>query len=224
VVNNYYRAGPATSGDLRFRICKVDARNSKDQFPGPGKWYVTGNHVDGFPEITADNWTGGVQFAPPAKYRDELIPSPTEKAVRSNEPFPAAPVTTHTAKEAFELVLAHGGASLPRRDAVDTRVTESVRTGKTTTKTGIIETPADVGGWPEYKADTTPVDADADGMPDAWEAKHGLNPKDPADAAKDGDADGYTNVEEYLNGTDPTAFVDYTKPENNVNLLHAKGK
>ena len=56
-------------------------------------------------------------------------------------------------------------------------------------------------------------------MPDEWELKFKLNPQDAADAAQDKDKDGYTNVEEYLNGTDPTVFVDYTKPENNINTL-----
>jgi hypothetical protein len=36
-------------------------------------------------------------------------------------------------------------------------------------------------------------------MPDAWESAHGLDPKDPADAAKDRDGDGYSNIEEWLN-------------------------
>lgn len=56
-------------------------------------------------------------------------------------------------------------------------------------------------------------------MPDEWEKEHGLDPSDAGDNAPDNDGDGYTNVEEYLNGTDPTEFVDYTKPENNVNTL-----
>jgi hypothetical protein len=56
-------------------------------------------------------------------------------------------------------------------------------------------------------------------MPDEWEKKYGLDPNDPSDAAKDLDGDGYTNLEEYLNGTDPTKFIDYAKPENNVNTL-----
>ncbi len=56
-------------------------------------------------------------------------------------------------------------------------------------------------------------------MPDAWEKEYGLNPKDPSDGTKDADGDGYTNVEEYLNGTNPKQFVDYTKPENNIDSL-----
>jgi pectate lyase len=56
-------------------------------------------------------------------------------------------------------------------------------------------------------------------MPDEWEMRYGLDPKDAPDNAMDEDDDGYTNIEEYLNGTDPTEFVDYTKPENNKNTL-----
>ena len=38
--------------------------------------------------------------------------------------------------------------------------------------------------------------------------------------AGDEDKDGNTNVEEYINDTDPTKFIDYRKPENNVSSLH----
>ncbi len=62
-------------------------------------------------------------------------------------------------------------------------------------------------------------------MPDDWEKKYGLDANKADDNSSDKDGDGYTNVEEYLNGTDPTEFVDYTKPENNINSLEkAHGK
>ena len=55
-----------------------------------------------------------------------------------------------------------------------------------------------------YRVEPTPApDADWDGMPDAWETLHGLNPNSAADAARDPDYDGYTNLEEYGNSTDP---------------------
>ena len=44
------------------------------------------------------------------------------------------------------------------------------------------------------------LDADDDGIPDAWETAHGLNPHDPADAALDPDGDGLSNLQEYLLG------------------------
>jgi hypothetical protein len=91
-------------------------------------------------------------------------------------------------------VPAAAGATHPVRDAVDARLVQSLRDG-----TGaLINSPRDVGGWPEYRNATPPTDSDHDGMPDAWEQKHGLNPKDPADSAHFAPS-GYTWIEEYLN-------------------------
>ena len=63
----------------------------------------------------------------------------------------------------------------------------------------IIDSQWEVGGWPEYRGGAPPPDSDRDGMPDAWEKAHGLNPRDASDAARDRDGDGYTNIEEYIN-------------------------
>jgi hypothetical protein len=96
-------------------------------------------------------------------------------------------------------VLASVGASLPSRDSADARIINEVKSG-----TGsIIDSQEQVGGWPELKSARPPVDTDEDGMPDSWERKFGLNPKDPSDGASDKDHDGYTNLEEYLNNTNP---------------------
>ena len=83
----------------------------------------------------------------------------------------------------------------------------------------------DAGDWPRLNSGTAPVDTDNDGMPDEWEVEYGLDPTDANDNSLDTDGDGYTNIEEWLNGTDPTRFVDYTKSELNINAwdeAHAK--
>lgn len=76
-----------------------------------------------------------------------------------------------------------------------------------------------VGGWPELKSAQAPADSDHDGIPDWWEIKYRLNPNDPADANQDLNGDGYTNLEKYLNGLDPTLKLDWRDPKNNINVL-----
>lgn len=49
-----------------------------------------------------------------------------------------------------------------------------------------------------------PDDSDGDGIPDAWELKFGLDPRDAADAVADSDGDGFTSAEEFAAATDPT--------------------
>jgi hypothetical protein len=176
-----------------------------------GKWYVAENFVAGNRKVTSNNWNGGVQFDD-AETEAEI--KALIKKVRSTKPVPAVSITQQSAKKAYLQVLAQAGATLPRRDPVDARIINIVLKGKPTYKNGIIDIPSDVGGWPEYKSAPAPVDSDHDGMPDSWEKKFGLEWNDPADGSKDTDDDGYTNVEEWLNGTDPTQFVDYRKQTN----------
>ena len=197
---NYYKPGPATHSDVQDRIAKPSTRGSDDN----GSWHVAENYVDGSPEVNTDNWRGmhGNDF--------------TKLAA----PWQAMPIRQQSPKDAYLAVLAQAGCSLPKRDSIDARIIKEVRNGTATHgRNGIITTPDDVGGWPTLLAAEAPQDSDNDGMPDEWELKFKLNAQDVSDAAQDNDKDGYTNVEEYLNGTDPTVFVDYTKPENNLNTL-----
>lgn len=119
----------------------------------------------------------------------------TEKpSVVMPERFEYPLVHTQAPAEAYEHILNHAGSSLVR-DAVDTRVTNSVRN-----QTGvIIGHENDVGGFPPIKQGTAPADQDQDGMPDKWELANGLNPADPEDRNGDSNGNGYTNLEEYLN-------------------------
>ena len=199
IINNYFKPGPATPKDalIGHRVLKPEARRGKGAPIEFGRAYVAGNVVEGNDLVTRDNWDGGVQV-------DEAHdPRAVLPKVRSDTPFPMARVTTTAAREAYEDVLADAGATLPRRDAVDERIVAMVRGGSVTygAGKGIITDVSQVGGYPEYRG-VPHEDSDADGMPDVWESKHGLNPKDAADAAGDVDGDGYTNVEEYLNTLD----------------------
>jgi len=64
-------------------------------------------------------------------------------------------------------------------------------------------------GEPQHEEKKVVLDADADGLPDEWEKKYGLNPGNPADANEDLDGDGFTNVEEFAAKTDPSNRNDH---------------
>jgi hypothetical protein len=56
-------------------------------------------------------------------------------------------------------------------------------------------------------------DFDGDGLPDEWEARYGFNANNAGDANLDPDADGFTNLQEYFAGTDPTNRLSSLKFE-----------
>jgi len=237
IINNYYKPGPLTPKDapVGHRILKPESGRSKLGYYVFGRVYANGNIMEGYPEITKDNWAGGIQV------QDQRNTDGYTANMKWNKPFPIEnPFPIMSAQEAYNFVMDNVGATFPKRDIVDQRVVEQVKTGKVyydkkaddiefyqfqyrrlpkdSYKHGIITDVRQVGGYPEYKG-TPYKDTDGDGMPDAWEIKYGLNPNDPSDANGDLNGDGYTNIEKYINGIDPTKKVDWTKPENNYDTL-----
>jgi pectate lyase len=187
-VANYIRPGPSSRAKTPITV-------GNKPLDSDLKFYIRDNIFEGNDELTRDN----TKFF--SAYEIE-----GKRQVRIFDQAWAAPaVKTVPANAVVELVLASVGASLPQRDAVDARLIDHVRThtGK------MINSQTEVGGWPQLASAPAPADADHDGMPDAWENKHGLNPRDAADAGIDSDKDGYTNIEEFLNATDPKQFVNY---------------
>jgi hypothetical protein len=179
---------------------------------------MSGNVMDGF-NYDHDNWSAYNQNRGEKRSRDALI-----KLVRVDQPLYPAYVKEESARDAYVRVLNGAGAIYPKRDVIDTRIVEEVKTGTvhytgSKAKTwgagdknspnvpGIIDTPSDThdadhspnAPWPEYKTSPAPPDTDHDGMPDSWETAHSLNPNDPKDANGDFNGDGYTNLEKYLN-------------------------
>lgn len=121
-----------------------------------------------------------------------LVTGRTDANYRRPAPVDMPPVSSGDPLQTYKCVLAKAGASLTR-DAVDARVVASVETG-----TGrLIDSQADVGGWPELAPGQAWRDRDGDGMPDSWERANGFN-ADKADGNGDKDRDGYTNLEEWL--------------------------
>ena len=225
IINNYFKPGPGTPREaIAYRLLKPESERSKVVFDNFGKAYVEGNFVEGYPEVSEDNWKGGVQPSSQAPV-EEVLPK-----IRSHQPFPHAKLQITNARQAYDTVLENSGATLPVRDAVDTRVIATVRSGKVVVatvapsslelaakvgyaqkyidevaegvKVGFITDPREVGGYPDYKG--TPFrDQDQDGLSDDWERSNKLDPNNKSDAGLDSDGDGYSNVEEFINGTDP---------------------
>ena len=110
-----------------------------------------------------------------------------------SQPVAVAPLKRDPATSAYERVLTFAGDSLPR-DSVDNRVVEGVRARSGS----LIESQDQVGGWPALASGAPRRDSDGDGIPDEWEARNGLNPRNSADGARVR-SDGYTNLEYWLN-------------------------
>lgn len=235
IINNYLKPGPITPLDkpIGHRILKPESGRDKSKAISFGKAYVNGNVVEGNSKVTKNNWDGGVQIG------ENPDAGEYTKAIKVDAPFPMPQVTLMETKKAYDYVLANVGANFPKRDAVDERIIKTVKTGKAiykenapefispyikrrlpadSYKKGIITDIRQVGGLPEYKG-TPYLDSDNDGMPDTWEIKNGLNPKDPSDAQLDCNGDGYTNIEKYINGIDTKKKIDWKNPKNNYDTL-----
>ena len=233
IVNNYYKPGPATKTKgkkILQRIAAIGIRTTRYTNHGTpkanvwdkmwhkwGTFYVTGNVNPEDDDVTRDNWTYGIYGQIDNDDVDGTLTPEVKRRMRRNAPVPFEAVTTHTAEEAYQRVLACAGASL-RRDAVDEMIVNDTRRGTasctgtsegTSSLPGLIDSQDDLrqafpdagddwNPWPELKSAPVPKDTDRDGMPDAWEDANGLDRNDAADGAYIGH-DGYSNLERYMN-------------------------
>ena len=219
-------------------------KNHPELYDMTSRYYINGNTTETTKGSKTANkdWKGvsydkgipslnGEYYSPDAKnfYSDAVahttISGKSCVKIKMDEPAPTGQVTTHSAAEAYEKVLAYAGASL-YRDEVDARYMEEAKTGTATYKgsitksPGIIDKVADVNGYTEANFGTgsrpADFDTDKDGIPDEWEKANGLNPNDASDAlAYSLDKKGYyTNIEVYAN-----SLVEYIMKSENKDAL-----
>jgi hypothetical protein len=174
-VGNYLRPGPSSKA-----LTPITVGN-----PSQLQYFIRDNIIEGNEPLNADN----------SKFFSATEFEGKRQVTTVEQPFAAPPVKTLPPREALEAVLATVGASRPVRDPVDARLVHDVRTHGG----HLINSQKEVGGWPELKSAPLPPDADNDGLPDAWEIRASLNPKNPADANAVNPKTGYTNIEDYLN-------------------------
>ncbi|MCF0243662.1 MAG: pectate lyase [Bacteroidaceae bacterium] len=272
IVNNYYKPGPATGSSVGKRIAKVNIRTSeytKHDTPTPNEWdkmwhvwghyFVEGNVNTKYAEVTNDNWGKGFINQIDAAANDGTFTAVTKDTIKLTKPIDFVHVTNHTAEKAYEKVIKYVGCS-KSYDAYDKLILDDVKNGTakagtgTGNSAGFINTQNDVkyladsdhdeNMFPTLNSLPTATDTDKDGMPDEWETAHGLNPNDANDGKIVG-ADGYTNLENYLNSLvaditegqladgeaigkkeEVTAItaVDYYKPLNNNVAYNLQGQ
>ena len=184
-VGNYLKPGPSTR-----QSAVTDLFEPADAM---ARIYLQNNLLVGHLKETNNNF---LIIDPPNWVEDD---NAFRNEVVVNSPFLCPSVQTTSPEAALQQILTQAGATLPKRDSADRRLMTEIETG-----TGrIIDSPSDVGGWPVLEPSNPPPDSDHDGMPDTWEIENQFNPNSHVNASQDPDDDGYPNLEEFLNGTDP---------------------
>ncbi len=240
------------NSNVGHRIIKPEAGRSKAKDKIYGRVYANGNIMEGNERVTADNWDGGVQIdtlGDCGEY-EALIHAKTPFVMphlsimtaqdaynfvldNAGATLPCRDILdqrvieeVRTGVPYYDKKLAKNANGdmwgLAKKSQNEEGYFKYRRLPKDSYKLGIITDPLQMGGYQEYHG-TPYVDSDMDGMPDEWEIRYGLNPNDPSDANGDCSGDGYTNIEKYINGIDPTVCIDWRNLDNNYDTLAKHG-
>jgi autotransporter-associated beta strand protein len=188
IVNNYFIAGPASSS-ANFPWYQVDNNQSI---------YYTGNLYDSDSDGTLNG-----SITTPYWYQGEgTVLSAPWSSLTTNVP-------TYSPVSAYRIAVSQAGA-LPRDQVDDLVISQTKTLGNGPTGTGVGTAGPDGGlytsqtqtglgnnGYGVINGGIPALDGDGDGMPDYWELTVGLSPT--SNDAMTIAADGYANIEHYLN-------------------------
>lgn len=149
IVNNYYKAGPATKNKTRVLQASVGESGNSTNAALRGmasRYHIKGNYVSAASSPENYDWKGvtldnghitinGEKYTVDNNnyYSGEHVTYNEKSCVKVvlDNPIEAGEVTTHSAQTAYEKILDYCGASL-WRDAADARYAEEAATGTTT--------------------------------------------------------------------------------------------
>lgn len=98
------------------------------------------------------------------------------------------------------------GCTIPQRDDIDVKLINELTSWGKTGQLISNERDSPMNYWEGgLIGGNKPTDSDGDGIPDEWERANGLNPNDASDAMKIL-ANGYTNLEVYVNSLVPSTY------------------
>jgi hypothetical protein len=199
VVGNVFKRGPLGSGSKEIQVFPQGNSESSNGSPS---LYVAGNVGPYNATGAADNWTSMVAQVT-GENGSQVGGLSTSYRRTTSLPPVGIPIVSEPAKDLNATLIPTVGASrrldcngawVANRDSTDARLINEYLTG-----TGPSVRPSREPGFPVLAAGTPCTDSDSDGMPNVWETARGLNPSDAADGRRI-NADGYSNLEKYLNG------------------------
>ena len=222
IVNNYYKAGPATNNKTRVTQISVatSSNASGSDFMGYcSRYYINGNYVTAAGNKAENyDWQGviydagtsiidGEHYIPDTKhmYGESIKYRKNSKdedcvIIKLDNEVETGKVTTHSAQNAYQQVLTYAGASL-YRDDVDARYMKEAADGTTTytgsaEKTGDGKAIAHRPGIIDFVKDQGEYTLESNARPDNF----------------DSDSDGMPDAWETANGLDPLSndAAEYT--------------
>jgi pectate lyase len=188
IIGNRFIKGPSSGAGLQISIW-----DPENQY---GLLYLSGNKSENSGNTDWDIVQGSEGWV-----KNERLSPEDYESFKVDTPFETEFEGEFDSNYLYDYLLKQGGASIPSRDAIDSRIITELkeRKGK------IIDSQSEKGGWNILSSRSSRVDENENGIADTWEEDYSMN---EGDEHLDYDNDGYTNIEEFLNGTHPDSDIN----------------